>query len=239
MQAVILAGGKGTRLSPYTLVFPKPMLPVGGHPIIETIIRQLAMHGFKDIIISLGYLGDLIQTYFKDKSKIPAGVNLKYVNEDKPLGTAGALSLINGLEEDFLVINGDVLTTLNFADIYRFHRKKKSSLTVAVGEKKIKISLGILSLDENSKIIGFNEKPTFTFKDNMGVYVYNKAVLSYLKKNTRLDLNILIEKMIARQDSVYGYISRESYYWIDIGQHADFEQANIEFAKRKKIFLKK
>jgi NDP-mannose synthase len=238
MQAVILAGGKGTRLAPYTLVFPKPMLPVGGQPIIETIITQLAHHGFKDIVISLGYLGDLIKLYFNDRTKVPSGVSLRYVYEDKPLGTAGALSLIEGLEENFLVINGDILTTLNYENFFNFHVDKKASLSVAVGEKKVKMSLGIVTIDNDLRIMGFNEKPTFSFTDNIGIYIYNKKTLSYIKKNQHLDLNILIEKMIEKKDPVYAYMSQENYFWIDIGQHADFEHANREFETRRNEFLK-
>ncbi|MBF0532481.1 MAG: NTP transferase domain-containing protein [Candidatus Omnitrophica bacterium] len=238
MQAVILAGGKGTRLAPYTMVFPKPMLPVGGQPIIETIIRQLAFYGFKDIVISLGYLGDMIELYFRDRSKSLDGIRLRYVREDQPLGTAGALSLIDDLDENFLVINGDILTTLNYENFYRFHQEKGSSLTVAVGEKKVQIALGILTLDEESKVKKFDEKPVYTYKDNIGIYIYNRRALRYIEKGKRLDLNILIEKMIADGDNVFGYMSNENYYWIDVGQHADFEQANQEFEKRKKEFLK-
>ena len=121
MQAIVLAGGKGTRLSPYTLVFPKPMLPVGGQPIIQTIVRQLAYFGFDDVVISLGYLGELIELYFKDKSNIPSGVNIRFVTEEKPLGTSGAISLVDNLDDDFLVINGDILTTLDFGKMFEYH----------------------------------------------------------------------------------------------------------------------
>ncbi|HSA30238.1 MAG TPA: sugar phosphate nucleotidyltransferase [Candidatus Omnitrophota bacterium] len=238
MQAVILAGGQGTRLAPYTLVFPKPMLPVGGQPIIETIIQQLAYYNFKDVVICLGYLGNLIEVYLKNDSRVPKDVNIRYVLESKPLGTAGALSLIDGLEDDFLVINGDILTTLNFQDFFLFHKQKKSSLSIAAGQKKIKMSLGILEIDGQDRVKEFIEKPTYTFQDNMGVYIYNRRALQYIPQNERLDFNILVEKMIQDGEDIFAYRSEDPYFWIDIGQHADFESANQEFEKRRNEFLK-
>lgn len=238
MQAIILAGGKGTRLSPYTLVFPKPMLPVGGQPIIQTIVRQLAYFGFDDIVISLGYLGELVELYFKDKSNVPTGAQIRFVAEDKPLGTAGAISLVENPDEDFLVINGDILTTLDFGKMYSYHKSKNAALTVGVAVREMKINLGVLTIDENERISGFEEKPTYTFNDNMGIYIYNRQVLQYLEKNERIDLNILVEKLLENNEPVYGYRSDDDYYWIDVGQHADFERANQEFEKRKKSYLR-
>jgi NDP-sugar pyrophosphorylase family protein len=236
MQAVILAGGKGTRLAPYTLVFPKPMLPVGGQPIIETIVRQLAYFGFDEIVISLGYLGEMIKLFFLDKTKIPAGVRIRYVEEQRQLGTAGAIGIIDGLEEDFLAINGDILTTLNFKDFYDFHLGKKALLSIAVGVKQITLPLGILELNGTDQISKFTEKPTYEFLDNIGVYMYNKATRKYIPHNERLDLNILVERMLSNAENVCGYRSSDPYYWIDIGQHGDYERANEEFEKRRKDF---
>ncbi len=238
MQAVILAGGKGTRLAPYTVVFPKPMLPVGGQPIIETIIQQLSYYNFKEIIICLGYLGDLIEVYLKSDSRIPKDVHIRYVTEQNPLGTAGALSLIDGLDEDFLVINGDILTTLNFEDFFVFHKKKKAALSIAAGQKEIKMNLGILEINEDGRVEEFIEKPTYTFQDNMGVYIYNRRALGYIQQNKRLDFNILVGEMIQTGEDIFAYKSQDPYFWIDIGQHADFERANEEFSKRKNEFLK-
>jgi NDP-sugar pyrophosphorylase family protein len=235
MQAVILAGGKGTRLAPYTVVFPKPMLPVGGQPIIQTIVDQLSRHGFDDIVISLGYLGDLIELYFKDKP--PAGIHLRYVREDKPLGTAGALSLIDGLEENFLVINGDILTTLNYSDMYRYHRERHATLTVAVGLKEVSISLGVLTLDNGNRITRIDEKPTYRFNDNMGIYVYHREAVDFLPKDQRTDVNVLVDRLINDQKDVYGYRSEDPYYWIDIGQHAEYEKANSAFEENRHRFL--
>ena len=238
MQAVILAGGKGTRLVPYTTIFPKPMLPVGEMPIIEIIIKQLSYYGFKEIIISLGYLGHFIEMYFNDDSRIPEGVTIHYVRETKPLGTAGSISLIDNLDEDFLVINGDILTSMNFLDMYDYHKKKNAALTIAMAVKKHKVDLGVLQFDESYRITDFNEKPTYTFYDNMGIYIYNRSVVSQIERNKRLDLNVLVLNLIEKQKNIYGFLSKEPYYWIDMGKHGDYELANSEFELHKDEFLK-
>ena len=171
MQAIILAGGKGTRLKPYTTVFPKPMLPVGDLPIIEIIIKQLVYHGFKDIIISLGYLGHLLEIYFKDEKKIQKGAKIRFVTELKPLGTAGPISLVKNLEDDFLVINGDILTTMNYTDFFKNHKEKKGVMTIAMYPKNVKIDVGVLEFDDNFQIENFIEKPVYHFYDNAGIYI--------------------------------------------------------------------
>jgi NDP-sugar pyrophosphorylase family protein len=237
MQAVILAGGKGTRLLPYTVVFPKPMLPLGGQPIIQIILTQLVKHGFTDIVISLGYLGDLIELYLNEKR--PEGVNLRFVREQKPLGTAGALSLVEDLEEDFLVVNGDILTTLDYRAMFDFHREHRSALTVAVGVKEVCMNLGILTLDGQDRVTGIEEKPTYRFNDNMGIYVYNRSAVSFIPQNQRTDLNVLMESLIKENLPVFGYRSQGPYYWIDIGQHAEYDKANEEFEKHREVFLGK
>jgi NDP-mannose synthase len=238
MQAIILAGGKGTRLAPYTLVFPKPMLPVGGQPIIQTIVKQLAFYGFNDIVISLGYLGDLIEIFFRRPENIPPGVTIRFVKEEIPLGTSGAISLVDDLDENFLVINGDILTTLDFSQMVQFHSDRNAALTVGVSVKEMKISLGVLDIDTESRILGMEEKPTYRFNDNMGIYIYNRKVLDYLPRNERTDFNFLLERMLKKAEPVYGFKSDGAYFWIDIGQHADFERANDEFEKHRDEFLK-
>ncbi len=237
MQAVILAGGRGTRLLPYTVVFPKPMLPVGGQPIIQTIVAQLVQSGFDDIVISLGYLGDMIELFFREEKNRPPGVRIRYVQEKEPLGTSGALSLIEGLDDHFLVVNGDILSSLSYRQIYEYHLEKKSCLTVAVGRKEVTLTLGILTLDSEEKVTSIEEKPTYYFNDNMGIYVYSREAVKYLPKNQRTDANVLIQRLIADRKPVFGYRSSEPYYWIDIGQHAEYEQANSEFEKHRDKFL--
>jgi NDP-sugar pyrophosphorylase family protein len=238
MQALILAGGKGTRLKPYTLLFPKPLLPIGGQPIIQTIVQQLAFYGFKDIVISLGYLGEYIKMFFNDKTNVPEGVTISYFEEDTPLGTAGPVALMPHHDENFLVINGDVLTNLNYADLYQYHLKKESLLTMAVKSTEIKMHLGIIDFNDDGQVTDFREKPTYTFNDNMGIYIYNKRALDFIPPNVRFDLNFLILDMIEKNETVYAYASKGKYYWIDVGQHADYENANKEFKAHKDLFLK-
>lgn len=237
MQAVILAGGKGTRLLPYTTVFPKPMLPVGGKPIIEIIVQQLGYYGFSDVVISLGYLGDYIRMYFQDPSRIPPGVTIRYVEESEPLGTAGPIALVPDLDEQFLVINGDILTTLDYRDFMRYHRERGAALTLAVGVKNVTMSLGILELDDEMHITNFSEKPTFTYHDNMGIYIYSRGVIDSIVKHQHLDLNELVLNLLARRERVCGYICRDPYFWIDIGRSGEYEEANREFEVRRKDFL--
>jgi NDP-sugar pyrophosphorylase family protein len=238
MQAIILAGGKGTRLKPYTLVFPKPMLPVGGIPIIDTLIRQLSYFGFTDITISLGYMGGYVKMYFEDDSNKPEGVTINYVNEDQPLGTSGPVALVDNLEEDFLVINGDILSTFDYRKFFDFHKERKADLTIAVGVKEIKMNLGVVEFENGYRIKDFREKPTYTFYDNMGIYIYNRDILNFIEKNKRLDVNDLVLELLDKNRNVCGYISEEPYYWIDVGEHADYEKANEEFQKRRNQFLK-
>jgi NDP-sugar pyrophosphorylase family protein len=239
MQAVILAGGKGTRLQPYTLVFPKPMLPVGGVPIISTLVQQLSFFGFTDIIISLGYMREYIRLYFGDSANMPEGSRIRYSYEEEPLGTAGPVSMIDGLEENFLVINGDILSTIDYRDFYDYHIKKDALLSIAVGIKEVKVSLGVLELDKENRITDFREKPTYTFNDNMGIYIYNRRALEYIPRNKRLDMNDLVLDLIRHEQKVIGYISKEQYYWIDVGQHADYEKANQVFLENRDSFLRK
>ena len=141
MIAVILAGGKGTRLAPYTTVFPKPMLPVGDRPILDLIIHQLAYYGFKEIILSVGYMAELIQAYYQNKNDLPAGITLSYVKETQPLGTAGALSLIPAQDEPFLMMNGDTLTTLDYLSLLEFHKKNEGIVTIAAHKRQVNIDL--------------------------------------------------------------------------------------------------
>jgi len=219
------------------MIFPKPMLPIGGMPIIAIIVQQLAYSGFKDIIISLGYLGDYIKRYFDDKNHVPAGTTIRYVEETEPLGTAGPISLLENYTDDFLVLNGDLLTSIDFMEFLNFHRNQDALLSIAVGIKNVKMNLGIIELEGN-RVTNFKEKPVFTYHDNMGIYIYNRKVLNYIEKNKRLDFNELVRLLLDKKEKVLGYLSEKPYYWIDIGQHADYERANKEFKKFRGEFLK-
>jgi NDP-sugar pyrophosphorylase family protein len=237
MKAIILAGGKGTRLAPYTTVFPKPMLPIGNKPILEIIIRQLVHYGFKDIVICTGYLGELIQAYFKNNKSLPKEINISYVYEDKPLGTAGPIALVADLKETVLIMNGDVLTTLDYKKLLVFHKNKNHLLTIAINKKEVKMDLGIIELDGDNRVVDYIEKPTYTFNDSMGIYVCEPEIIKYLNPGEYLDFPTLVKKLINDKKKVCGYYSDSSYYWIDMGRHGDYQKANEDFEKRRKEFL--
>ena len=187
---VIMAGGKGTRLRPYTENCPKPMILINGKPILETLIAQCAQAGFTNIVLSVNYLKEQIIQYFGDGSKF--GVNISYLQEDKPLGTAGSLSLLPNLNHPLLVMNGDVLTKLNFKDLLDFHNQHNSSATLCVREHKIDIPFGVVEYHETS-LTGFKEKPSLVFKVNAGIYVVSPDMLSYLPADQYVDIPTFFE----------------------------------------------
>jgi NDP-sugar pyrophosphorylase family protein len=236
-QAIILAGGKGTRLLPYTIVIPKPMLPVGEIPIIEVIARQLNFYGFGEVTISLGYRSEIIQIFLESKKNQKDFPRFKFFKEDIALGTSGSVKAINPATENFLVINGDILTTLNMREMFNKHIAENACLTVGVRLTDYKLPLGSITVDDNSNIISFVEKPSVTHLDNIGAYVYSKKVLTYINENEKIDVNILVQRLINAGEKVIAFRSDGPYYWIDIGTHADYEKANTDFATIRKSML--
>ncbi len=228
MKAVILAGGLGTRLAPYTAVLPKPLLPIGKVPILQIIIRQLKHFGFTDVILACGYLSELIQAYFMNNS-ISKEINIHYHMEEKPLGTAGALGTIKGLDEPFLVMNGDVLTNLNFSKLVEYHKAEQAALTVAVTQKKVQLELGILRMDETSQVVGYDEKPTKIYPASTGIYIYDPRALDFIPPNEYLDAPSLVLKLVEEKEKVLGYSS--DVFWLDMGNMGDHERAIKEFEK--------
>ena len=225
MKAVILAGGKGTRLKPYTTVFPKPLMPINDKPILEIVIRQLKSHAFDDVIITVGHLAELIMTFFGDGGKF--GVKIEYSREDKPLGTAGGLGLIKKeLNETFLMMNGDVLTTLDFSDLVSYHKRNDAIATIALKKREVDIDFGVVELDNGNSIVGYNEKPKIDYLVSMGVYVFNPKVLEYIRPNEYLDFPDIIKELISNGETVKGYVY--DGYWLDIGRPDDYERANKE-----------
>jgi NDP-sugar pyrophosphorylase family protein len=225
MKAVILAGGKGTRLKPYTTVFPKPLMPIGDKPILEIVVKQLKSHGFDEIIMAVGHLAELIMTFFNDGRKY--GINIKYTREDKPLGTAGGLGLLKKeLNETFLMMNGDVLTTLDFSDLVNYHKKNKAIATIALKKRAVKIDFGVPEVDEGNNIVGYTEKPEMEYLVSMGVYAFDPRILEYIRPNEYLDFPDLIKKLISNGETVKGYVYVG--YWLDIGRPDDYERANKE-----------
>jgi NDP-sugar pyrophosphorylase family protein len=234
MKAVILAGGKGTRLAPYTTIFPKPMVPIGDRPILEIIVRQLAQHGFDEAILSVGHLGELIEAYFQNGHRDLGGLRLSYCRESRPLGTAGPLSRIPGLDETFLVMNGDVLTTLDYSALLEYHRDSGAALTIAMHRKEVQIDLGVLETDGSDALVAYKEKPLYRFDVSMGVYVYEPQVLGYIDKTEYLDFPDLVIRLLDRGERVLGY--RTQAFWFDIGCREDYEHALEQFQAESSAF---
>ena len=225
MKAVILAGGKGTRLKPYTTVFPKPLMPINDKPILEIVIRQLKSHGFGEVIITVGHLAELILTFFGDGGKF--GVKIEYSREDKPLGTAGGLGLIkNELNETFLMMNGDVLTSLNYSDLTDYHNRNGAIATIALNKREVDIDFGVVELDNDNSIVEYKEKPKIDYLVSMGVYAFEPRVLEYIRPTEYLDFPDLIKRLISNGETVKGYVY--DGYWLDIGRPDDYEKANRE-----------
>lgn len=233
-RAVILAGGKGRRLAPYTITFPKPMVPVGDMPIIEIVIRQLKNSGFSHITLAVGHLAELIMAYLQDGSRW--GSQIDYSREDSPLGTTGPLLLMQDLPENFLVMNGDILTTLNYRDLFNFHVKSKADLTIACHRCNTKVDLGVIEFDGRMEVTGYREKPTIPYDVSMGVYVFNRRALQGLKSGTYIDLPTVVQRLIEERRPVKVFLSDN--IWLDIGRPTDYEDASIQFQSMREAFLR-
>lgn len=233
MRAVILAGGKGTRLAPYTTVLPKPLMPIGEMPILEIVIRQLEKHGFNDLTLAVGYLAELLMAYCGDGSKF--NVKLNYSHEEQPLGTAGPISLVPDLNDTFLVMNGDLLTTINYSELLKYHKERGAIATVACYQRDVKIDLGVIEMDFDNWVANYIEKPTYHYSVSMGIYMFEPEVLHYIPKNQRLDLPELVIKLMNAGEKVNVY--KFEGYWLDIGRHDDYEKAIEEFSFRRNDFL--
>ena len=183
MQAIILAGGKGSRLRPFTTNIPKPLVPVDDLPILEIVLRQLRYFGFQDIVLAVNHLAELIMAFFQNGERL--GLNVTYSLEETPLSTAGPLALIENLDETFLVMNGDLLTTINYKDLFDFHVNHGNDITISIYKKEIKIDLGVLQLD-GARFVDYIEKPTYDFDVSMGIYVMNRTIVDLVPKNERL-----------------------------------------------------
>jgi len=225
MKAVILAGGTGSRLAPYTVVLPKPLVPVGDRPILEIILGQLRHYGITDIVMAVGYLAELIEAYFGDGRRF--GVRIRYSREQKPLGTAGPIALVEGLNEPFLVMNGDLLTTLDYSELVDYHRRKGAVCTIASYRRKIQVTLGVMQVDSECRLLDYIEKPTYDYRVSMGAYVFEPEVVRYIEPRHYLDFPDLIKRLLRDGRHVAGYPF--DGYWLDIGRHEDYAQAMEEF----------
>lgn len=230
MKAVILAGGKSTRLRPYTTNFPKPLMPIGERPILEIVMERLRHFGITDIIISTGYLAEMIRLFFLDGSKL--GIRITYSNEEKPLGTAGPLSLLRDqLNETFLLMNGDVLTDLNFSDFVSFHRQNKGHATIMLSKRVFSMDFGVIDIDDQSQFKSWKEKPKVEYLVSAGIYLFEPETLDILPPGGVLDVPAFIERLQKEDYTVLGYVHKG--YWLDIGQSSDYEKACIDYANNR------
>ena len=228
-RAIILAGGKGTRLSPYTTVLPKPLLPIGDRAILEVVVEQLRGYGFTHLTLAVGYLAHLVRAVMQDGTH--HGVTIDYHEEDEPLGTVGALATIEGLDDSFLVMNGDVLTALDYGQLLDVHRQSENLLTIASHRRVVRTEYGVLHVQEGGEetkaVVGFEEKPELPYTVSMGVYVMEPRALEYIDVGARLDLPDLVLRLLDAGERVGSYLFEG--YWLDIGRHEDYERAIREY----------
>tara|TARA_A100000171_G_C2139965_1_gene154255 strand:+ start:544 stop:1251 length:708 start_codon:yes stop_codon:yes gene_type:complete len=228
MRAVILAGGKGRRLLPYTHFIPKPLVPIGDkYTILEIIIKQLANSGFTHITITVNHLSHLIKSFFGNGERY--NVFIDYSEETKELSTIGPLTLINDLPQDFLVMNGDILTDMNYAEFMDYHQENKSSVTVSVKKREVCLDFGIIEYDENKKINRFREKPSISYDVSMGVYCLNKKTIDALTPNKFYGFDNLMYDSLQRKSGVLIY--PYNGFWRDIGRHEDYDDVNKNYQK--------
>jgi dTDP-glucose pyrophosphorylase len=226
-KVVLMVGGLGTRLRPLTEDTPKPMLKVGNKPILQTIVEKFAEYGFVNIVMCVNYKSDIIRDFFGDGSEF--GVNIEYVLESKRMGTAGALSLLAKIpSEPFFVMNGDLLTNINFEHLYDYHITNSSMATMCVREYDFQVPYGVVNI-EDSKIVSVTEKPTHKFFVNAGIYILNPRVIMDIPKSEFFDMPALFEKLISQGGNILSFPIRE--YWLDIGRMEEYEKANCEYGE--------
>lgn len=226
MRVVILAGGKGSRLRPYTTVFPKPLMPVGDKPILEILLRQLVSHGANHATIAVGYLANLIKVYFGDGSQF--GLKIDYSLEEKPLGTMGPLRLIEDLPENFLVMNGDVLTDLNFSEFFRAHCEGRHIFSISSYRREVDSDFGVLETNSSGSLIGFREKPKFPLEVSMGVYAMSRRALEVVPDGVPFGFDELMLKLLELK--THPQVFPHKGEWLDIGRADDYESAQSLFA---------
>lgn len=224
MKALILAGGRGTRLQPYTTTIPKPLMPVGSHAILEILLHQLKSAGIDEVVLAVGYLSHLLRAYLGDGKRL--GMHLEYVDEESPLGTAGPIgSAFSLLGDRFLLMNGDLLTTLDFARLLEFHDRSAAAVTIGTYRREIAIDFGVLKVSEHGRLLEYDEKPVLNYRVSMGVYVIEKlAVHRHVLPVHRIDAPDLIRLILADGNEVACF--EDKCYWLDIGRPEDYRLAN-------------
>ncbi len=233
MMAVILAGGKGTRLRPFTMVIPKPLLPLGDVPILEVVLRQLSAAGFGRAAMALGHMSHLFEASVGRGERF--GMQIDYCIEDEPLGTAGSLRLVDNLEDDFLVMNGDLLTTLDFAEVFATHREQEAWGTIACHRREVNIDYGVVESEPNGMLVDYVEKPTIPYKVSMGINVLSKKCLDFIPPSGKFDMPELMLAMRRAGKRVVCY--ETDCYWQDIGRFDDYQQASEDFVEDPHRFI--
>lgn len=225
-DAVILAGGAGTRLRPFTISIPKPLVPLGDVPIVEVLMRQLAADGFTRVHLALGHLAELMRAYF-DQMNSRHGVEVVYSREEEPLGTVGPLRNIQGLGDNFLVVNGDILTTLSFRDVADRHQASGHIATLAVHRRTLPVDYGVIDLSPDGLVLAHREKPQFDLTVGMGVYVFSRRIIDFIPPRQRFDLPDLLRILQAGGEPIAAFQSDD--YWMDIGRPEDYESAHRDY----------
>jgi len=230
-RAIILAGGKGTRLRPYTVVLPKPLMPVGDYPVLEIIIRQLAYYGFDHITLTVNHQAEIIKAFFGDGSKW--NIKIDYSFEDKPLSTMGPLKLIHDLPDNFLVMNGDVISDLDFNWFYNFHKNAGEIFSIGAFSRTEVSEYGVLNSDSDNILTGFMEKPKSDITVSMGIYMCKREILAHIPSDIAFGFDKLMLDLLSKQIRVL--IHRHCGYWLDIGRPDDYMKAidDLELLKEK------
>jgi len=232
-RAIILAGGKGTRLLPYTVVLPKPLMPIGEFPILEVIVRQLVRQGFDHVTMAVNHQAELIRAFFQDGTRW--GVKIDYSLEDKPLSTMAPLRLIRDLPENFMVMNGDILSDLNYSDLFEIHVANNNIFTISACRREQKVDYGVLEMDASNHLSGFREKPSAEYLVSMGVYMASRRIMGFIPEGKSYGFdNLMLDLLAAGKPAA---VRKFDGYWLDIGRPDDYVQAIEEFEQMKQRFL--
>lgn len=233
-RAVILCGGMGTRLKPYTIALPKPLMPIGDYPIIEVIIRQLKSYGFNRITLAVNHQAEIFKAFFGNGEKWQ--IKIDYVLEKKPLGTMGPLSLIKDLDDRFLVMNGDVLCDLDFGKFYELHLNSNAIFSISSFQRKQLVDFGVLDKTTDNYLNGFREKPEYNFEVSMGIYMLDKKILKYIPDDSFFGFDALMHKLLSDNKNVK--LIEHKGFWLDIGRPDDYLMATEIYNENKHKFLK-
>jgi NDP-sugar pyrophosphorylase family protein len=233
VRAVIMAGGRGSRLAPYTTVLPKPLMPLDDRPILDVVIRQLVRAGVQAISISVGHMGGLIESWVRHHADY--GVPIEFVYEDEPLGTAGALERVQRPHSTFLALNGDILTDLDFAALAGLNDQHGAIATMAVNERIVDVQYGVVHTDPEGRVQRLEEKPQLRYTVSMGVYALDPSIIDFIGPGERIDFPDLVVRAIEQGHDVR--TSLHSGYWRDIGNRDDYEAAITDFAADPSVFL--